>query len=137
MNKIMIETKRENMKQNIKSIVIFTLTLLLVTGCQPKENHTVAVDPVNNEVTDDVKTKEPKVVLKGCTKEAKQCPNGRVVGRNPKNNCEFDPCEKKSPKSNKDSVMCPADVKECPDGSFVSRDHKNNCKFKECPNSEQ
>ncbi len=27
-----------------------------------------------------------------CTAEAKLCPDGTAVGRNPSNNCEFDPC---------------------------------------------
>ncbi|MBI5389162.1 hypothetical protein HZB01_02155 [Candidatus Woesearchaeota archaeon] len=29
---------------------------------------------------------------KGCTLEAKICPDGSGVGRNSSNNCEFDPC---------------------------------------------
>lgn len=29
---------------------------------------------------------------KACTMEAKLCPDGSSVGRNPDNNCEFDPC---------------------------------------------
>lgn len=27
-----------------------------------------------------------------CTEEARICPDGSAVGRNPENNCEFDPC---------------------------------------------
>jgi hypothetical protein len=29
-----------------------------------------------------------------CTMEAKVCPDGSYVGRNPAKNCEFDPCPK-------------------------------------------
>merc|ERR1712013_791674 len=28
-----------------------------------------------------------------CTADAKECPNGKYVSRDPKNNCEFKPCE--------------------------------------------
>ena len=101
---------------------IFTVIIMLfVVGCQQKET--------SQEIVKQDTLKEV-VELKACTKEAKTCPNGRTVGRSPKNNCEFDPCQKKLIK--KEPVMCTADVKECPDGSFVGRDHYNNCKFKDC-----
>jgi hypothetical protein len=32
-----------------------------------------------------------------CTMEALQCPDGSYVGRNPKNNCQFDPCPNNLP----------------------------------------
>ena len=119
----------------MKSITILLITLFLITACQPKEVNSEAVEQPIKEV---VKEKEPQkeVVLMPCTKEAKQCSNGNMVGRNPRNNCEFDSCDDE-PVKKKEPVMCSADVKECPDGSFVSRDHYNNCKFKDCPNSEQ
>lgn len=36
-------------------------------------------------------TKPPDVA---CTMEAKVCPDGSYVGRNPAKNCEFNPCPK-------------------------------------------
>jgi len=63
-----------------------------------------------------------------CTMDAKQCPDGSFVGRNPNNNCNFYPC----PESNNDTKMCTLDVKQCPDGSFVGRNPNNNCVFFPC-----
>ena len=60
------------------------------------------------------------------------CPNGRGVGRNPLNNCEFDSCESPVPKKG-EALLCTQDVKQCPDGSFVGRDANKNCAFKPCP----
>ena len=114
--------------------IIFTL--LLLTACQPKEINSEVVEQPIKEVKDTViNESEKEQILMACTKDAKQCPNGRTVSRNPKNNCEFDSCD--NPKAKKDPVMCSADVKECPDGTFVGRDHYNNCQFKDCPDSEQ
>lgn len=125
----MKQNQEETMNKNIKSIAILSFVLFLFTACKPKETHSSTNEPVEKEAAE--------VVLKACTKEAKQCTNGKTVGRNPKNNCDFDPCETPNPKSKKNPVMCSADVNECPDGSYVGRDHNNNCKFKDCPNSEQ
>lgn len=116
----------------MKLFLIILTTLFLLAACQPKDVNSEAVD---TPLTEPVKEPKKEVTLKPCTKEAKQCPNGRAVVRNPRNNCEFDPCDPSNIK--KQPVMCPTDVKECPDGSFVSRDHYNNCKFKECPASEK
>jgi hypothetical protein len=66
-----------------------------------------------------------------CTMEAKICPDGSAVGRNPKNNCEFDACPVVKDEST--GILCTQDVKECADGSFVGRDPENDCKFKLCP----
>ena len=122
----------------MKSIILI-ITLLLLIACQPKEASSETIkQPAKDTVNETVKEEksEDEVVLMPCTKEAKQCDNGKMVGRNPKNNCEFDPCEDKPVKKIK-PVMCPTDVKECADGSFVSRDHYNNCRFKDCPNSDK
>ena len=67
--------------------------------------------------------------LKPCSKEAKLCANGHVVGRNPANNCKFDSCEQIKNNSKK---LCTADVKQCADGTFVGRDASNNCQFPAC-----
>ena len=80
---------------------------------------------------DGVKVEKPVTKPMACTKDARQCPDGRVVGRDPYNNCEFKPCEEL--KEKKEPMMCTADVKQCPDGSYVGRDSYNDCKFKECP----
>ncbi|VAW42404.1 hypothetical protein MNBD_GAMMA01-829 [hydrothermal vent metagenome] len=121
----------------MKYLLIVTMVLFFATACQQKEEQPVTEQKVTEQEMAEqpatkppaVKEKEPK--LRACSKEARMCPDGRTIGRNPKNNCEFDSCDKKSVK--KEMVMCTADVKECPDGSFIGRDHYNNCKFKDCP----
>eukprot|EP01104_Vermistella_antarctica_P009007 TRINITY_DN22_c0_g1_i3.p1 TRINITY_DN22_c0_g1~~TRINITY_DN22_c0_g1_i3.p1 ORF type:complete len:383 (-),score=54.50 TRINITY_DN22_c0_g1_i3:45-1193(-) len=67
----------------------------------------------------------PSLANDVCTEEAKECPDGTFVARNPKNNCKFDECT---------MLVCTADVKLCADGfSYVSRDPSNGCQFQECP----
>ena len=111
----------------MRIIFITLLTLLVTVSCKQKED-----SKPSKEV-------ERPEVLMACTKEAKQCPDGSVVGRNPKNNCEFNSCPKvkisKKPKDNK-GKMCTAEMKECSDGSLVGRDHYNNCEFRQCPPTE-
>ena len=70
--------------------------------------------------------------VKTCSKEAKMCANGQVVGRNQSLNCQFDPCPQKNLKSKN---LCTADVKQCSDGTFVGRDSNNNCQFPSCGDS--
>jgi len=60
-----------------------------------------------------------------CTEEAKMCPDGSFVSRNPELGCRFDPCP--------EPVACAADVKICEDGSSVSRNPALNCDFDPCP----
>ncbi len=62
-----------------------------------------------------------------CTMDAKLCPDGSYVGRDPQNNCEFKPCP---------TSVCITDTKLCPDGTYVPRDPQNNCEFKPCPGSD-
>ncbi len=64
-----------------------------------------------------------------CSKEAKMCPDGQVVRRNPKLNCQFDSCTKDKKNT---KTFCTADVKQRPDGKFVGRDANNNCQFPPC-----
>lgn len=118
----------------MKKTLIIALLLTTFLGCQQKETATVKQDTANQETKKEVKT-EPSP--KACTKDAKMCPDGRSVGRNPLNNCEFHPCESAAERKKKikKEVMCTADVKECPDGSWVGRDHSNNCQFKPCPDA--
>jgi hypothetical protein len=111
----------------MKISLITFLCFMLTVSCKQKET----AKPIENPTT---------TVLTACSKDAKQCPNGRVVGRNPENNCEFDPCPEVKPAATNtpqllNEKMCTADMHECPDGSFVSRDHSNNCKFKDCPST--
>jgi hypothetical protein len=49
-------------------MLLLLLLLLGLAGCTTPENGVV------------------------CTMEAKACPDGSSVGRNPEKNCEFDPC---------------------------------------------
>lgn len=60
-----------------------------------------------------------------CPADAKVCPDGSTVARNPNNNCEFFPCP--------GAVGCPEDARQCPDGSVIVRDPNNDCQFPECP----
>ncbi len=102
----------------MKKLSLTLLVGLFIVSCNSKET-------VVDSSTDSKETP----TTQACTKEAKQCPDGTVVGRNPKNNCKFNAC----PKAPKKEVLCTADVKQCADGSFIGRDHNNNCKFKDCP----
>ncbi len=63
-------------------IVVFVLALMVVYLFGKSKN-----DHTNQVQQDQIQSQ------KGCTKEAKICPDGKTtVGRNPLNNCEFDPC---------------------------------------------
>ena len=127
----------------MKKIALLTLIIAMFSACKQKENIVDTKDTTQDEQT---------TAVKACTKDAKVCPDGSSVGRNPKNNCEFFECPKQTKPTDNNAnntfingkngkgkgkgqlqVMCTADVKECPDGSFVGRDHSNNCKFKPCP----
>jgi len=61
-------------------------------------------------------------VVRGCTEEAKECPDGSFVSRTGPN-CEFPEC----PTTN----GCPEDLRECPDGTTVARAGPD-CKFPDC-----
>jgi len=104
----------------IKYLLMILLLAFVTTACQQQDS------PNNNE------TAVIKPAIKACSKELKVCDNGRGVGRDPTNNCEFHPCLS-APKTIKNQTLCTQDVKQCPDGSFVGRDNKNNCKFPACP----
>jgi len=120
----------------MKNLLLVSIVLLTVISCKEREIQDSTTPPTSPVI--DAKQNINKV--KFCTKDAKVCPDGTSVGRNPKNNCEFDSCPTKVVKEkplNKEPVMCTADVKECADGSYVGRDHYNNCKFKDCPNGDQ
>ena len=98
--------------------IIFLILLGTLSSC------------TRNQETELSEQKEKQIIA--CSKEAKMCIGGQVVKRNPKNNCNFDPCpqQKKNTKTH-----CTADVKQCPDGTFVGRDSNNNCQFPACGNS--
>ncbi len=107
--------------------IILSIAICLIISCKQKDS----VQEDNN--TSQAKTNETMVQQKACTKDAKLCPNGRSIMRNPQNNCEFDPCPTKSAKI--EEKLCTADVKQCSDGSYVGRDGFNNCQFNGCPPS--
>jgi len=71
------------------------------------------------------KIKTNDTIEVACALDAKLCPDGSSVGRDPYNNCEFEPCPFE--------IVCIEDVKICQDGSAVGRDPYNNCEFKPCP----
>jgi len=119
----------------MKLTTILALALITLSACQQNETQITTETIKTDELTKVELNKPQTAVLKACTKDARSCPDGSTVGRNSKNNCEFDSCPKKATKPT--SKMCTADVKECPDGSYVSRDHYNNCKFKSCPVSKK
>lgn len=75
---------------------------------------------------------------KGCTEEAKICPDGSAVGRTGPS-CEFAPCPTTdntitpTPQDmGDDSVFCTMDAKLCSDGSYVGRIPPS-CDFAACP----
>ena len=60
---------------------------------------------------------QPETVF--CTEEAKICPDGSGVGRNPAKNCEFDPCPLEFVT---DAEQCEGgEMATCPDGSQYQR----------------
>lgn len=79
--------------------------------------------------------------LKACTMEAKICPDGSAVGRNPDKNCAFDECPNEivdpmpipEEPTNPEVDVCTLELRECPDGSYVGRDPGNKCEFEACP----
>jgi hypothetical protein len=66
-----------------------------------------------------------------CTMDAKVCPDGSAVGRDPANGCEFFPCPDAADPN--EPVACTADARICPDGSGVGRDGARGCTFQPCP----
>ena len=82
---------------------------------------------IEPEPTDPTPTPKPI----GCTEDAKQCPDGSVVVRDPNNNCEFFPCPETTPTPK--SIICPKDIKNCPDGTVVGRNPDDDCNFYPCP----
>ena len=71
-----------------------------------------------------------------CTKEARVCPDGTVVGRDGANNCEFSPCPLGSAEDQlsiqEANVECARETKMCTDFSYVTRTGPN-CEFEPCP----
>ena len=72
----------------------------------------------------------PQNIPKACTAEAKLCPDGASVGRNPLKNCEFNPCPS-------EIKPCQKDARVCPDGTAQVRDPYNNCEFPKCPTEQK
>jgi len=59
-----------------------------------------------------------------CPEDARMCPDGSVLGRDPRNNCEFPPCNKGCPEE---------DFRVCADNMILLPDPLNNCKIPACP----
>ena len=91
------------------------LCTLLMTACQ---NQNTPNSPTNDSPP-----------IKACTKDLKSCDNGRSVGRNAENNCEFHSCESLK----QEPMICTQEVKQCADGTYVGRDPYNKCEFSICP----
>lgn len=100
----------------MKSAVISVLTFFLLLGCQ----------------TDSSDSPDKSSEQTACRKDAKICPDGQTVTRNPDLNCDFNPCPEPA-----SEVECMGDMKQCPDGSFVIRDPQQDCHFKACPDPDQ
>jgi|CXWL01.1.fsa_nt_gi hypothetical protein len=110
------------MFKNIR-VMIFSCCFLALLICRSSALEDLL--SVNSENKPQENPSHIDIQKPDCTKEAKVCPDGEVVGRNPNNNCEFDPCPS--------TQACTAEAKLCPDGSGVGRNPKNNCEFDPCP----
>ena len=78
----------------IKNLVIgaaitFLTFLVIFTGMQ-----TFYPNPEWSDFCDESDVRAPKIIGEGtlCTQDAKECPDGTFVSRDPANNCEFLPC---------------------------------------------
>lgn len=71
-------------------ILTFALFLIAITGIVIAENNSEEDDPIPTlYATNDL---ENETVF--CTMDAKMCPDGSYVGRDPENNCQFHACSK-------------------------------------------
>lgn len=117
---------------------------------------------VVSKATDDTSTPPPPRPARDetvCRLEKKECPGGEFVGRNPKNRCNFDPCNLTSATTTTVATSakttatttaatassittastptgspkaCKKTLKECQGGEFVEQDPSNNCKYFPC-----
>ncbi|KAH9117015.1 hypothetical protein LEN26_005509 [Aphanomyces euteiches] len=76
----------------------------------------------------------------GCVEDLHRCPDGRGVGRDPNNNCQFYACDRLSNDDDTNAIlssMClePDQFFVCSTGDIVRRDPKRNCSFEACPTS--
>lgn len=99
--------------------LVLSLTLV---GCGDTEQQPVAEQAAP----------PPEAPPVACTEEAKVCPDGRTVSRDPEHDCDFPSC----PKPPQENESCAEDTKECPDGTALERDRMNYCQFPECPREE-
>jgi hypothetical protein len=65
-----------------KTFILMTFSLLTLTACNPETQK--GGDSGHNN------TDNSNMIA--CTQDAKICPDGTGVGRDPTNNCEFKPC---------------------------------------------
>ena len=120
-------------KQNCKSIKNKKKKKKCVKRCRKifckKEEKNESEESKNNEdnkSTVDLNSPSSQMSTNVCQQDAKMCPDGSSVGRDPGNNCEFKSCP------NNSGNVCQQDAKVCPDGSSVGRDPNNNCEFRGC-----
>ena len=85
------------MKRNL--MVLFVLSVFLIGSFavlaeegRDKDSAKILREKNIMEKKSADKQKDLRDQLKECTTEAKLCPDGSGVGRNPKRNCEFNPC---------------------------------------------
>ncbi len=60
-------------------LVFIPLAIVLAACTQQKESNQETLEINDNDQI-------------FCAQDAKECPDGTFVGRDPKNNCEFEPC---------------------------------------------
>lgn len=65
-----------------KIFILVTFSLLTLTACNPETQKGGDSGNNSNNGGDMI----------ACTQDAKICPDGTGVGRDPANNCEFKPC---------------------------------------------
>lgn len=63
-------------------LLSFIMMTILVGGCTSSNRVDSNLPPINDNDKDKI----------FCSQDAKECPDGTFVSRNPENNCEFEPC---------------------------------------------
>ena len=71
-------------------ITIITFLFFCQNNPEGPENVAPAPVPEIEEPKEGNESNESEEIF--CTMDAKECPDGSFVGRDPENNCEFNPC---------------------------------------------
>ncbi|GAB9476454.1 hypothetical protein Gpo141_00013519 [Globisporangium polare] len=72
-----------------------------------------------------------RVWLQACFDDAKLCPGGEMMFREPQRNCEFGACFDID--AQMQDVSCDNGGSTCANGDIVYRDASNSCNFPACP----